>query len=87
MKPLLETTDPRYLRRLVRELNGHGGRGSGGGFYAAIAGHVFRCNLARVRAGMLEVRSPSGFPQWFAPAFHSFTDCYGRGIVASRSFR
>lgn len=87
MKPLLEITDRRYLRRLVRELNDHGGRGSGGGFYAANASHVLRCNLARVRGGVLEVRSPSGSPQWSMPAHHSFTDSYSRGIVASRSVR
>ena len=46
MKPLLETTHPTYLRRLVRELNEHG---LVNGFYLKLPVTATRCNRAASR--------------------------------------
>lgn len=81
MKPPIETTDPKYLRRLVRELNSEG---MVNGFYASIATFRVRCRRARLRNGELQVRSLHCEPEWFTPSNHSFDDCSGRAIVASR---
>ena len=78
MKQLLETTSPKYLRRLVRELNRQTD-----GFYTAYAGFSLRCNRARLAAGVLECRPIAG-TAWFTPTYGTFTDPYGREIVASR---
>lgn len=79
---MIEITSILYLKRLVRELNGQTD-----GFYAPVATFNCRCNRARLRAGVLECRSPFADPQWFVPVRNTFTDCYGREIVASRGAR
>lgn len=82
MKPLLETSDPKYLKRLVRELNRVG---SIDGFYASVATFKVRCFRARLRGGHMQVRSHATHPEWFAPSSNrDFEDAYARPIVASR---
>ncbi len=81
MKTLLETTDPRYLRRLVRELNS---AGIADGFYAPVACHNVRCNRARLRGAAIECRSGMTEPAWFKPSKLAFSDPYGREITARR---
>lgn len=75
---ILDMTSKTYLHRLVRLLNAHTD-----GFYTAVATFNLRCNRARLKNGVIEVRSPSGEPQWFVPSRSYFEDCYGREIVAS----
>ena len=81
MKPLILTDSPLYLRRLVRELNQAGLRD---GFYTRYGD---RCNRARrLSDGTLQVRRIGG--TWIQPSLpHSFSDAYGREIIASRSPR
>lgn len=83
MKPLLETTDPRYLRRLVRELNFETRKGNG--FYCKIAGNWTRCSQARFRRDYIECRQLGG--TWKTPAAGGFIDVHSRDIVARRSVR
>ncbi len=77
---LIEKTDAKYLRRLVRELNA-----TPDGFYAN-AGNAYneRCNRARMNgaSGRIECRSLRG--AWFLPTNNDFNDAYGREICASR---
>jgi hypothetical protein len=79
MKELLTTDSPKYLKRLVRELNGQVN-----GFYASFPCFRIRCNRARLENGVLKVRSPSSDPMWFEPLNLDFVDCYSNDIVASR---
>ncbi len=79
---LLDKTDPRYLRRLVRELNG-----LPDGFYC----DAFRFTRARLRAGRLEAREARDTPRgsWSpigAPfmSLDTLRDAYGRTVHASR---
>lgn len=86
MKPLLETTDPKYLRRLVRELNSEG---MVNGFYATSStlNLTWRCNRARLRNGTLECRTcgcSKSDPAWFRPKNLEFVTVYEKPIVASR---
>jgi len=81
MKPLLPIDSPAYLRRLIRAMNE---AGKLDGFYCPVACHNVRCNRARLRAGKLECRSRACSPEWFTPSSLSFSDAYGRNIVASR---
>lgn len=76
---LLDINSLAYRRRLVRELNKQVD-----GFYASDSLHNVRCNRARLRFEILEVRYHS-LPAWFAPVNENFTDVYGREICASRS--
>jgi hypothetical protein len=82
IKPLLSTTSPLYLKRMVRVLNAEAMTGNG--FYASIATHSVRCNMARVRGGVLECRSLDCDPMWFTPSRNNFMDAYSREITASR---
>ena len=75
---LIETTSCLYLKRLVRELNAQPD-----GFYAPVAGFNVRCNRARLKGETLQCHS-FGSPEWFTPGANSFSDAYGREIVASR---
>jgi hypothetical protein len=77
MKPLIETTSPLYVRRLVRELNKEEN-----GFYsfAVHSERVVRCNHVRLSGGGLVGRTPFGW----TPIAGPHTDPYGREIVASR---
>lgn len=77
---LLETNEPAYLRRLVRELN------KSGGFYAVVFGEVYRCSGARFHRGSLEVHSMF-HDDWRCPESVKFWDGNGRYIVASREVR
>ncbi len=79
MKPLLLTDNPKYLKRLVRELNGNIE-----GFYASIGAYNVRCNRARLTKGVLMCRSKACSPMWFVPAKQRFIDPHSREIVASR---
>ncbi len=78
---LIEKDSQTYLKRLVKELNG-----LVDGFYASIivGKSCERCNRARLRCGVLEVRSPNSDMKWFKPGSHEFTDLYGRTVYASR---
>lgn len=88
MKPLLQTNDPRYLRRLVRECNG-----LTDGFYAG----GLRYGRARLASGRLQVRRPVSYvdpndpryqtgPQyvWNDVDAENLSDAYGRTVCASR---
>ena len=82
MKPPLSPDSPKYLRRLVRALNAEAMTGNG--FYAPAAAHSVRCGRARLKDGKIEVHSTATHPEWFAPSANTFSDPYGREIVASR---
>jgi hypothetical protein len=82
IKPLLSTTSPLYLKRMVRALNAEAITGNG--FYASTGTFSVRCNMARVRGGVLECRSLACDPMWFTPSRNSFMDVYSREITASR---
>ncbi len=85
MKPLLSTTDPRYLRRLVREANA-----LPDGFYSGGQ----RYTRARLRAGTFEACRLSSYldphdPRngrrvWVAVSPDTLGDAYGRTVTASR---
>ena len=81
-RTLLSTESPTYLRRLVRELNA---AGTLNGFYTSSSEGPdnIRCNRAKLADGVLFVRE-IGEDSWFAPTELSFSDAYGRSIVASR---
>ena len=85
MKPLLPTSSPTssptYLRRLVRELNQAGMVDC---FVAPVqaGGGSCRCDRARLKNGTLEVHGLGG--KWIRPYSLSFSDPYGRPIIASR---
>lgn len=81
MKPLLSITHPKYLKRLVKELNKEG---MVNGFYAPVATFNARCSRARVKGGVIQCFSAACRPMWFEPARNLFTDAYGREICASR---
>lgn len=80
MKPLLPIDSPTYLRRLVRALNEVGMVGA---FYCEASPYSIQCNRARLRAGNLECHSLAT-GAWLPPSSLSFSDAYGRDIVASR---
>lgn len=82
MKPLLEVTDIRYLRRLVRELNQHG---MVNGFTAKGIHWSCRCNRARLHKGEIHVRAVEFGHGWFEPISHLFIDSSGGIIVARRA--
>ena len=80
-RPLIAQDSPTYLRRMVRELNAHGGNG----FYCGVAcidGGQERYNRARFHAGRLEIRM--AFGHWIDATGHRFSDPCGKEIVASR---
>jgi len=75
MKPLLQTSDPKYRKRLVRALNSQEH-----GFYTSVG---IRCNRARINNGVFQIKRIAG--KWEGSDVMSFCDAYGREIVASRS--
>ena len=92
MSELLSGDHPTYLRRLVRALNEDG---MVDGFYSrrgfAIldkeAGHNWRCNRARLKRGVLQVRACGDHRTdagWFTPASLEFCTPSGGTIVVSR---
>ena len=90
MKPLLETTDPRHLRRLVRALNSEAMTGNGFYHQLRIApgstdNWNVRCNAARLKmipgGFRLDVR-PIG-RGWMPAETMVFGTCYGQSITAS----
>lgn len=85
---LLPTTDPRYLRRLVRECNALGdGFYSGGQRYSAA--RFSRGKLQGYRPGaFLEPGDPRGakVKPW-RDLSGELSDAYGRAICASRAIR
>lgn len=84
MKPLLEITNPTYLRRLVREINNV--LASGTGVYVEGSPHNVRIKRAKAapnsRAIVVTACGPL-LSQFFAEP-DKFIDGYGNSIVASR---
>lgn len=78
---IIERDSALYLKRLVRELNSIG---CVDGFYASYGTFQVRCTRARMRANVLECRSPAVDGHWFIPSNHIFPDVYGRDVIASR---
>lgn len=76
---LIAIESHKYLRRLVRELNNQVN-----GFYVPAFGFSARCNRARFKHGVLEVKGLATSPRWFIPSKMYFTGVNGNEIVASR---
>lgn len=73
-KALLDYTDPKYLKRLVREVNGH----VDGVYWMGT-----RCNRARLDGITFQLRACVG--NWFTPTtIDIIVDAYGRNVCASR---
>lgn len=85
MKPLLETSSPLYLKRLVRALNSEARTGNG--FYLKHGpGSVLidcRCNRARFNGAGIECLDFHGYWHPLQPG-DTLEDCNSREIVASR---
>ncbi len=79
-RPLLSPTDPRYLRRLVRELNG-----LPDGFYLSSGARYSRTRYSKGRF-QVYIPLPGVRAAWhdLAPGEH-FRDAYGRTVTASRT--
>lgn len=78
---LLDVTDPKYLRRMVKALNEH----SFNGFYAFPTrsdGSGDRFNRARLHNGRLQITFASD--EWRDAEGLTFSDPYGQNICASR---
>ncbi len=77
---LLDKTDPRYLRRLVRELNG-----LPDGFYLSSGARYSRTRYSKGRF-QVYIPLPGVRATWhdLAPGEH-FRDAYGREVTASRT--